>query len=152
MYYSFIFVFISSQKLWYTLVLHNFKRFYAVREDSFWRPNHLELGLNIKYLYHRWQWEFTPPFDYLFTELFHHPEPRETSIHGDSNNVQSMVPTSILSGYDVYPRPPESLYVNWGGGADGHGEIVGFRGTIFDVNPGFSIWPDHSRLWNKHTW
>ena len=110
--------------------LSNFKRFYAVREDWAYSPRHRELGTNIKYLYHRWQTEFLPPFDYGILDLFyssyslHHPEQRETSIISGSNNVQAVVATSLLSGYDAYPR---SSTPNWGGGLDGHGEMVGFR-------------------------
>jgi len=99
---------------------------------------------NVKYLYHRWQQEFAPPFDYScpqggnplwpcaslkpnYEYLFIHPAPLSTSIHGGSTNVQSMVVTDLLSGLDV--DPPPSIW-NSGGGLDGHGEIVGFRGVI----------------------
>ncbi len=124
-----------------------------------WRATHLEwltnnlflydpprraFGDNIKYLYHRWQQEFAPPFDYScppggnplwpcaslkpYSEyLFGHPAPLRTTIHGGSTNVQSMVVTDLFSGLDV--DPPPSIW-NSGGGVDGHGEIVGFRGVI----------------------
>ena len=123
-----------------------------------WRATHLEwlhtwfldtsppqraFSDNIKYLYHRWQQEFAPPFDYTCPQggnilpclslkqnheyLFGHPATHKSSIYEGSTNVQSMVTTSIWSGLDVYPPP--SVW-NSGGGLDGHGEIVGFRGVI----------------------
>jgi len=98
---------------------HNFKRFYVVREDWFTLPPHRQLGANIKYLYHRWQTEYLPPFDgtgYIpygipipgapwQTELleFDPPRPRETSICADSNNIQAVVPTSEEAGFDAFP-------------------------------------------------
>ncbi len=134
--------------------LFNFTRWRATHVD--WMTNIIFLydppkrafGNNIKYLYHRWQQEFAPPFDYSCPNgeqsgsipwpcasgkqeseyLYDHPEALETSIYADSNNIQSIFATSLYSGYDAYPRPgwPE----NSGGGLDGHGEIVGFRGVI----------------------
>ena len=112
----------------------NFKRWYAIRKDHFMEApfvltTHRELRTNVEYLYHRWQTEFQPPFDWLDTQLFYYPSATHvTSIHGDSTNVQALAATSLLSGYDIYPRP--SGWVNSGGWNDGHGEIVGFRGVI----------------------
>ncbi len=97
---------------------------------------------NIKYLYHRWQQEFTPPFDFMCPHggnelipcltgkpeseyLFGHPDDRAYSIYEGSHNVQAMVVTRLDSALDV--DPPTPTYNN-GGLVDGHGEIVGFRG------------------------
>ena len=118
-----------------------FTRHYTVREDSWNDPPKRELGSNIKYLYHRWQNEFDPPWDHESTKYFNHPALLLTSIpetHDGSTNVQFSVPTSLDSGLDV--PPPDGP--NYGGGTDGHGEIVGFRGSWF--NPiGFDTysWP-----------
>jgi pimeloyl-ACP methyl ester carboxylesterase len=130
----------------------NFKRYYAVHKDWFTFPAHREFGTNIKYLYHRWQQEGQPPFDFGCPGTigcladsqyyFDHPAQRVTSIHGTSTNVQSIVPTSLLSGHDVYP--PVAWSPNPFGIADGHGEIVGFRGgTVAIQNWELSIesWP-----------
>jgi pimeloyl-ACP methyl ester carboxylesterase len=112
----------------------NFKRWYAIRKDHFMEApfvltTHRELRTNIEYLYHRWQTEFTPPFDWLDTQLFYYPSAtRVTSIHGNSTNVQAIAATSLISGYDVYPRA--AGWSNLSGWFDGHGEIVGFRGVI----------------------
>jgi len=107
----------------------NFKRYYAMHKDWSTLPAHREFGTNIKYLYHRWQQEGQPPFDFgcpgtlgclaNSQYYFDHPAQRVTSIHGDSTNVQSIVPTSLLSGHDVYP--PHALSILFGI-ADGHGE------------------------------
>ncbi len=99
---------------------------------------------NVKYLYHRWQQEFMPPFDFScppggnanilclsfkqYSEYkFGHPDAPVPSIYDGSTNVQSMVTTSVESGLDVFPPPSIE---NSGGPVDGHGEIVGFRGVI----------------------
>ena len=140
----------------------NFTRWRATHEDwmtntfGLYDPPRRAFTDNIKYLYHRWQQEFMPPFDYSCPQgpqsgsipnpiclsgkqeseyLFDHPATQATSIHGGSTNVQSIVATSLYSGYDVYPRPPELWAENWGGGLDGHGEIVGFRGVDPYINP-----------------
>lgn len=116
---------------------------------------------NVKYLYHRWQQEGSPPFDYgcplggyrasgygpclsgrqYYEYEFIHPDGVVASIHDGSTNVQSVVATSLLSGFEVrFPDPrgvcdelliplPPPL-ANSGGAVDGHGEIVGFRGVI----------------------
>lgn len=98
-------------------------------EAPFVLPAPRVLRSNVGYLYHRWQTEFQPPFDWLDTELFEYPSAsRVTSIHGDSTNVQALAATSLLSGYDVYPR--EEGWSSLSGGLDGHGEIVGFRSVI----------------------
>ncbi len=126
-----------------------------------WRATHLEIldtpgdwvlfnpprrsfSANINYLYHRWQQEGLPPFDFSCPGggsslipcasfkpdseyLFEHPGQLMLSIYGGSTNVQSEVATSLLSGLEIYPPP--SVY-NSGGWIDGHGEIVGFRGVV----------------------
>ena len=129
--------------------LFNFTRWRVTHADQFVLPPQRAFGANIRYLYHRWQQEFAPPFDYScpqgpqsgsipnpvclsgHTESSYfliHPAPLETSIHGDSTNVQAIFATSLYSGYDVFPRPDG--YENSGGGLDGHGELVGFRGVV----------------------
>jgi len=126
----------------------NFTRFQTTHDDWYWKPGRRTFGANIKYLYYRWQQEFTPPFDWLCpgdewwsapgcfllprmrpegwpdAYLFGHPDVRVNSIHEGSTNVQSRVSTSVLSGLDV---PTVDVL---GGPFDGHGEIVGFRGVI----------------------
>lgn len=126
-----------------------------------WRATHLEIldipddGIlfnpprrnfsdNIKYLYHRWQQEFTPPFDFMCPDegssiipcmsfkpeseyLFGHPDDRALSIYAGSTNVQAEVLTDLQSALDVVPPTPTW---NNGGLVDGHGEIVGFRGLM----------------------
>lgn len=124
----------------------NFTRYRAVHEDYVFPPPPFQrsFGPNVKYLYHRWQEEFTPPFDFQcpgdllhppppialcqqplpFTYLFGHPELLPViDIHRHSRNVQSKIETSLLSGMNV---PTIDLL---GGPFDGHGEIVGFRGV-----------------------
>ena len=146
-------------------------RFRATHKDWFILPPRRAFGNNIKYLYHRWQQEFMPPTDYtcppggnilpcglplaLSDYLFIHPDTHATSIHAGSTNVQSIVGTDLLSGFDISPA-------NLFGGIDGHGEIVGFRG--FDVFTLESIpvalrarnWPtdsatrvSHLKAWDK---
>jgi pimeloyl-ACP methyl ester carboxylesterase len=141
--------------------LFNFTRWRATHMDwldppdvLLWDPNWPDFdpfspprraySSNIGYLYHRWQQEFAPPFDYPcppggnpneaclsfkpYSEyLFIHPDTHVETIDHGSTNVQSMVVTSDLSGYDVFPPPS---IANSGGEVDGHGEIVGFRGVI----------------------
>jgi pimeloyl-ACP methyl ester carboxylesterase len=113
----------------------NFKRWYAIRKDHFMEApfvltTHRVIRSNVGYLYHRWQNEMLPPFDWLDTQFFHYPSAtRDTSIHSDSTNIQAMIAFSASSGFDVYPRPPQGWVIS-GGLADGHGEIVGFRGVI----------------------
>ena len=115
-------------------------RFRATHEDYYWFPGPRTFGSNIKYLYHRWQQESAPPFDFMCPSggnilpclvpaesyLFDHPDIRVNGIGEGSNNVQSRVPTSLWSGFegdDPWWMP------NSGGFIDGHGEIVGFRGV-----------------------
>ena len=140
--------------------LLNFTRWRVTHADQFVLPPQRDFGANIKYLYHRWQQEFAPPFDYSCPQggqsgsipnplclsgheessyLFGHPEPLTTSIQGGSVNVQAIFPTSLYSGYDVFPRP---YLENSGGGLDGHGEIVGFRGSYLPIP--WSIWSIYS--------
>ena len=136
----------------------NFTRWRATHYE--WVTNHAGLfdppqrayGENVKYLYHRWQQEFAPPFDYscpqggnlwpcasgkAYSEyLFLHPDTLKGSIHEGSTNVQSRIVTSIWSAFQA-PLPWWAL--NNGGGLDGHGEVVGFRGiktgTLMDSFP-----------------
>ena len=134
--------------------LLNFTRFQATHEDWFYFPPPREFGSNIKYLYHRWQQEFGPPYDYscpgggnelnwpclslLPAEdyLFGHPATPVTSIHHGSTNVQDMVDTELFSGKDV-----PVVGSNFAGGLDGHGEIVGFRGALLgDAFYDFDDW------------
>jgi pimeloyl-ACP methyl ester carboxylesterase len=121
----------------------NFKRWYAIRKDHFMEApfvftTHRELRTNIGYLYHRWQTEFTPPFDWLDTQLFYYPSAtRVTSIHANSTNVQAIAATSLISGFDVYPRPDGWSALS--GGFDGHGEIVGFRSVIPGTTESFPM-------------
>jgi len=88
-----------------------------------------DFDFNINYLYHRWQTEFAPPQkDYGPLEpvrLFKYHggySDRVNTIFEGSTNVQSRVSTLITSGY-------AARWDNPGGGLDGHGEIVGFRGV-----------------------
>ena len=134
--------------------LFNFTRYQATHED-WWEGsdpflNHAprrEFGTNIKYLYHRWQQEALPPFDFLCPPfglfcshmyesdyLFKYDHDiRVSRIGQGSTNVQSKMPTSLFSGLVVWPW--FSLCPNCGGFIDGHGEIVGFRGVEpFGVN------------------
>lgn len=106
---------------------NHFKRFYTVREDYFMLPKKRTLGSNIKYLYHRWQGEWFPPWDYLINEYFYYPNTKlATNINSDSTNVQAKISTHLRSGEDV---PPSLGGPNYNGGLEGHGEVVGFRGT-----------------------
>ena len=113
----------------------NFKRWYAIRKDHFVEApfplpfvetKHRELRDNIEYLYHRWQTEWFPPWDYWPANQqwfnFHDNSDYVNTIFEGSTNVQSRVSTSIWSGYAARSD-------NAGGGIDGHGEIVGFSGV-----------------------
>jgi pimeloyl-ACP methyl ester carboxylesterase len=114
---------------------NHFTRYHAVREDWFWAPVPVrEFGTNIKYLYHRYQTESLPPYwDWGWHRYFGYTSAtRETSIDIDSTNIQAEVNTEPRSGEDV---PPSHGGPNYGGGLDGHGEIVGFRGARFDWDP-----------------
>jgi len=139
----------------------NFTRWRAIRSDvmgnsvldwALYYPPKRPLGTNVKYLYHRWQQEFMPPFDYSCPEggnaywpcgswypeeneyLFDHSETSvaEANNFPESNNgldnvqLQSRIVTDLFSGQDV-----PVIFGNFAGGLDGHGEIVGFRGTLF---------------------
>ena len=115
---------------------HHFKRYYAVRNDWWFFPSKRELGTNIKYLYHRWQNEYQPPFDWLSDELFEHHATHVTSIHQGSTNVQFEAITNLRSG-EVVPPPDGPNYL---GGLDGHGEIVGFRGVYPNFLPEGKFW------------
>jgi pimeloyl-ACP methyl ester carboxylesterase len=152
----------------------NFTRWRAIRRDQmdgeyfdpflFYPPKRW-LGANIPNLYHRWQQEFAPPYDYscpggaddvpwpcasfydqsLWSQiipgffetdyLLNHwiptatPEVPETYL--GFMNVQSKMDTKLESGYDV----PVALG-NFGGGLDGHGELVGFRGAVLGTATG----------------
>ncbi len=77
---------------------NHFKRFYAVRNDWWFFPSKRQFGTNIKYLYHRWQEEYQPPFDWLSKELFAftHPRPHSQSIGEGTTNVQAKVETSLF--------------------------------------------------------
>jgi hypothetical protein len=103
----------------------NFTRWRATHQDWLFDPPARTYGQNIKYLYHRWQQEGTPPFldnKSAFYLIYpeENPEDPVDSIGSGSTNVQSVVPTDP----DSHPS---------GGDLDGHGEIVGFRGV--DLNP-----------------
>jgi len=152
--------------------LFNFTRWRAIRTDAMdrscnpfdpdpWYPAKRDFGPNIKYLYHRWQQESTPPFDFscpagheeknylrwicgsLYKAeseyLFSHPDTRKTGINQGSVNVQSILDTELDSGKDV-PVP----FGNFGGTFDGHGEAVGFRGFLIGGTfPDFDSWLNH---------
>jgi len=99
---------------------------------------------NIKYLYHRWQTEFSPPLwdwwldgQYFNYHNYLYPPLNTANMltysvdeayHHGSTHVQVRVLTDRYSGFDVPPT-----FNNAGGPFDGHGEIVGFRG-VRDVN------------------
>ena len=111
-----------------------FERFRVTNSDWWTYPEKRSLP-NVEYLYHRWQREASPPQDWWCPRAdstcnvvdryyFDHPAPLKDSIYKGSPNVQSQVPTTIHSQLDV-PSFNAGL-----GNADGHGEIVGFRGTI----------------------
>jgi pimeloyl-ACP methyl ester carboxylesterase len=108
----------SGNYLRYCRGWDHFKRFYTTRNDWFWLPSKLQFGTNLKYLYHRWQNEFNPPFDYLSRELF--------NVSSGTTNVQYLFDADPDSG-----RAADHLsgLENSGGWIDGHGEIVGFRGV-----------------------
>ncbi len=93
-------------------------------------------GTNIKYLYHRWQTESLPPFDFGQAELFNHPAPLSDSVLG-GNYQKPFLENFLLEGdlnktcaNELSPDPRRNdvfkLCVRW----DGHGEIVGYRGTL----------------------
>jgi hypothetical protein len=135
----------------------NFTRWRAIREDKqdhevadefIWKPRKRVFHEKVDYLYHRWQQEFGPPFDYSCpgygddipwpclsgynTEaefLLDYPgglvRDVEQAAQTGITNIQSKMDTQLDSGKDV-----NVVFGNWGGGADGHGELVGFRGTL----------------------
>lgn len=132
--------------------LFNFTRWRATHLETLdtpwdlipFNPPRRSFSSNIKYLYHRWQQEGMPPFDFscpdegsslvpclsykpYYEYLFDHPDQHVESIYAGSSNVQAEILTSLNSGYDVFPPPS---IPNSGGWMDGHGEIVGFRGVI----------------------
>jgi pimeloyl-ACP methyl ester carboxylesterase len=88
---------------------------------------------NVKFLYHRWQIEALPPYDWWRDEqLFSYHGGNldrvtslEAAIELGSTNIQAKVVTRPGSGDEV-----PLLIGNVLGLADGHGEIVGFRGVI----------------------
>lgn len=114
-------------------------------------PDKRTFGPNIQYLYHRWQQEFGPPFDYSCPQetnpnllvpclsgqpyseyLFDFNPSRGDPIEAigeTGTNLQSKIVTNPLSGKDV-----PVLFSNFGGMGDGHGEIVGFRGAVVAFN------------------
>ena len=129
-----------------------FKRFYAVRKDDrFELPDLIHFGTNIKYLYHRWQKEFNPPFDYLIDEFFLHSGTLAPfGVYGPGNSYQALIPTNPLSGFEAFPR--NGWWWNSGGLADGHGEIVGYRGVIPFGNESYPValkalgnWPSRDK-------
>jgi hypothetical protein len=90
----------------------------------------LRFGSNVINLHHRWQNEATFPFDYEDTYTFNHTRPP------GGTTSQSAV-TTRAAGSDPGGWPlvnpggeccPSGGGVGWS--ADGHGEIVGFRGPI----------------------
>ena len=132
----------------------NFTRFQATHDDWNWYPyrTSFEAG-NVEYLYHRWQHEAAFPFDFgcpnrpelcpwqahmldspsdeaelPFRYLLRHNDVRGLGINEGSINVQQAIQMNGYSGTDVFPNP--LYYWNYGGTADGHGEIVGFRALI----------------------
>jgi len=116
---------------------NHFKRFYTLREDWFWFPPKRQLGANIKYLYHRWQTEYQPPFDWGSSEYLDYPGDPKGGINQGSTNVQAKVGASLTSGEDV---PASEGGPNYLGGLDGHGEIVGFRGVFDNFLPDGEFW------------
>jgi len=116
----------------------HFRRYPTVRKDFSFDASLREIGPNIKYLYHRFQKEWFPPYwDYKQTHLFNFPDVthvtsiNETSRDDINSNVQSEAGMNPRSGEDV----PSSLspIPNLLGGLDGHGEIVGFRGVRLEL-------------------
>ncbi len=84
----------------------------------------LRIGVNVKRLYHRWQTEFTPfPQDNQASEAFAHYAPRSDSTFLQGSNYQHPIAT-CRSGLD--PRNPIYTCLN----NDGHGELVGYRGSF----------------------
>jgi hypothetical protein len=118
----------------------------------------------IKYLYHRWQQEFAPPFDfacppgsrywdcgsgrpyeeYLFD---YHPDTHvytiQQALEQGSTNVQSEVLTDLLSHYDAPRYDGDDLT----GELDGHGEIVGFRGVKPGTSDSYPLALDAPEYW-----
>lgn len=77
----------------------------------------IALRSNVKFLYHRWQWESGPPLDFAQDYYLDYPAPRDTgwfSLAGP--NIQGAVHNTCLEGVRC-----DAL--------DGHDEIVGFRGV-----------------------
>ena len=128
---------------------YNFTRFQATHEDGYWWPDRIEFGSEVKNLYHRWQEEFLPPYDWkcpsvpllcpLQPHMKYEPLPDRylfvRTDEGDSS-LQSRFDTDVFSDKDV----PQ--YLSIGGLFDGHGEIVGFRGTYVDVDPDSFLTPE----------
>ena len=113
----------------------NFTRAQTVHTDRIHKslPGVRNFGPNVKYLYHRWQVESMPPYDWWRDEQlfsFHgggtdRVTSLQEAVQSDSANIQSKVGTDDVSG-----RHTPFLIGNIWGAADGHGEIVGFVGVI----------------------
>lgn len=96
------------------------------------------IGPNVRHLYHRWQTEFGPPFDFGRTELFSRPSSMPLSTTNIlSPNYQRVVETCSGADYDhrndnyeCHPR-------------DGHGELIGVR-VKSDLNDDEAEVPDEN--------
>ena len=111
----------------------HFWRYQTAREDfsrawGWGQVPKRQFGTNIKYLYHRYQREALPPFwDWGTHQYFDYSSAtRKPNIIDDSTNIQAEVEMDWRSGEDLHSSLGGP---NYGGGLDGHGEIVGFRGA-----------------------
>jgi pimeloyl-ACP methyl ester carboxylesterase len=118
--------------------LVNFTRWRATHQDWVLDPLRRQFGPNVKYLYHRWQQEFMPPFDYSCPEgtpvwpclWFPALENYLFEVDAGTTNDQGRASTLWFSGWDVPEYDPLGGVLGSGGTVDGHGEIVGFRGVM----------------------
>ena len=107
-------------------------------------------GGNVRRLYHRWQYEFVFPFDFLTDERIRHPQSLSATILGP--NYQAPVRKSPLSGPNdpdrtcttgTDPRDP-SFECD---ATDGHGEIIGHRGPRGEDMPALKL--QNRGEWNE---
>jgi len=112
----------------------------------------IKIGTNIKRLYHRWQHEFLWPVDFLQTERFNHSQPLASSVLGPNYQEPFLPNTNPLALDPNKTCPfPEDLEVpdprdpNFTcASTDGHGEVIGHRGTKGELRPGLKMegnWP-----------
>ena len=104
----------------------------------------LTFGSNIVHLYHRWQREALFPFDFLQNITFGHDSPDGTTYQAEVQTIPQWCGfNNRCEDVDGWPEgynpsehgccTPNGIGVGWA--ADGHGEIVGYRGPITDGGP-----------------